>query len=574
LTTAETKPRSLLLYDLAIFSIMMVLAGCGLIYEYLLSHYAGRVLGSMESVIYTIIGIMIVSMGLGAFAARLVKNPFSGFAWLELVVALLGSSAVLLIALLFAFSTRLPQVLMETFALPPDLLPNGGFLQQVEQIAAISPYLMAALLGFLIGMEIPLMARVRQALYSQHLTHNTGSIYGMDYLGAGIGAALWVGFMLTLEVSYAAALTASANLIMGLLFLLLFRQRIASRIPLLLAHGITALLVLSIALFGSDWDAQMEDLLYQDKVVYRLNTHYQRLTVTERLISAEQPSVLTFYINGRTQFASNDEHLYHALLTAPALAASARHDKILIIGGGDGLALRDVLRWNPQEVLLLDLDPALVRLFAEPLNIQGETVNQRLLELNQHAFADPRVQPQFGDAFLGVDELIAQQRYFDSIIVDLPDPSHPDLNKLYSSRFYAKLKLLLAGDGALVVQSTSPYHARRTFLSIGKTLKQAGFKHVQQYHHNVPSFGEWGWSIATREGSSPKQRIQQLRELPIDDGWSTPSNLLAAFEFGRDFFHGIDSIKVNRLGTMQAYQYHQQDWQQEQGIYHLNSSDL
>jgi len=571
LTTPTEKPRALLLYDLAIFSIMMVLAGCGLIYEYLLSHYAGRVLGSVESAIYAIIGIMIVSMGIGAFAARLIKNPFSGFAWLELIVALLGSSAVLIIALLFAFSNRLPQVLTETFALPPDLLLAGGFLQQVEQITAISPYLMAALLGFLIGMEIPLMARVRQALYSQHLTHNTGSIYGMDYLGAGIGAALWVGFMLTLEVSYAAALTASANLIMGLLFLLLFQQRIASRLPLLLAHVLIALLVWNIALYGDQWDAQMEDLLYRDQVVYRLNTSYQRLTITERRISDEQPSVLTFYINGRTQFASNDEHLYHSLLTAPALAASARHDKILIIGGGDGLALRDVLRWNPQKVLLLDLDPALVRLFSEPLWINGQQVNRRLLALNQQAFSDPRVQTQFGDAFLGVDELIAQQRSFDSIIVDLPDPSHPDLNKLYSSRFYAKLKLLLAGDGALVVQSTSPYHARNTFLSIGKTIKQAGFKHVQQYHHNIPSFGEWGWSIATKEGSSAKRRLQQLKTLPIDDGWSTPSALLAAFEFGRNFFHDLETIKVNRLGTMQAYQYHQQDWQQEQGIYRLNS---
>ncbi|MDQ7014906.1 MAG: polyamine aminopropyltransferase, partial [Gammaproteobacteria bacterium] len=558
----------MLLYDLAIFSIMMVLAGCGLIYEYLLSHYAGRVLGSVESAIYAIIGIMIVSMGVGAFTARLIKNPFSGFAWLELIVALLGSSAVLIIALLFAFSTRLPQILSETFALPPDLLLDGGLMQFSEQVAAISPYLMAALLGFLIGMEIPLMARVRQALYSQHLTHNTGSIYGMDYLGAGIGAALWVGLMLTMEISYAAALTASANLIMGLLFLFIFRQHIASRWPLLLAHGLTALLVLSIALFGDQWDAQMEEMLYRDKVVYRLNTHYQRLTITERHIGANQPAVLTFYINGRTQFASNDEHLYHALLTAPTLAASARQERILIIGGGDGLALRDVLRWQPQHVTLLDLDPTLVRLFSAPLIIQGKQVNQRLLAMNHNAFADPRVTVQFGDAFLNVDDLIQQQRRFDSIIVDLPDPSHPDLNKLYSSRFYHKLNLLLAGDGAMVVQSTSPYHARNTFLSIGKTIKHAGFKHVQAYHHNIPSFGEWGWHIASKEGSSAKRRLQQLKQLPIDDGWSSRAALLATFEFGRYFFDDLEQIKINRLGSMQAYQYHQQDWQQEQGVYH------
>jgi spermine synthase (EC 2.5.1.22) len=119
----------------------------------------------------------------------------------------------------------------------------------------------------------------------------------------------------------------------------------------------------------------------------------------------------------------------------------------------------------------------------------------------------------------------------------------------------------------MVVQSTSPYHAKNTFISIGKTIKHAGFKHVQQFHHNVPSFGEWGFSIATKNGLPAKQRLQNLTLWPVDDGWTTKGLVLAAFEFGKYFYQQADEIKVNRLGSMVAYQYHHADWQQEIGLY-------
>jgi len=249
--------------------------------------------------------------------------------------------------------------------------------------------------------------------------------------------------------------------------------------------------------------------------------------------------------------------------------ASARQQKVLIIGGGDGLALRDVLRWQPQKVNLIDIDKGVVEFFKTPIERDGKVVNKALLELNKYSFSDPRVTTFFGDAFLKVDGLIKQGQLYDVIIVDLPDPSHPDLNKLYSARFYAKLMQLLMGDGAMVVQSTSPYHAKNTFLSIGKTVKYAGFKNVEQYHHNVPSFGEWGWTIATKNGFSAKDRIRAIKQIKVDDGWSTLGVILAAFEFSKNYFKDIDQIKVNRINNQAAYQYHVSDWQKQQGIYIL-----
>ena len=560
-------PTALRLNDVAIMAVTGVLAGCGLVYEYLLAHAAGRVLGAVEAVIFTMIGVMIVSMGIGAFLAKTVREPFAGFAWLEAILAALGGLSVLVLGGITALIVLLPRTLADTFGLPPDLVPRGGLVETLERISSLAPYALGAVLGILVGMEIPLLARVRQEVHSRHLVHNAGTIYGADYIGAGVGAALWVGFMLAMEPAYAAVLTAAANLVMGVVFLVLFRRWIR-RVWLLLAlHGVVAATLLVVGAHATDWARAMEDMLYTDRVVFSTTTEHQRLTVTERVIDPELVPVTSFYINGRLQFVSNDEHVYHAMLTYPPLAASARTESVLVIGGGDGLAVRDILRWNPREVMVLDLDSGVVDLFKNPLVRNGIVVNRTLLELNGFAFRDPRVEVRFGDAFLSVDALLTQGKRFDTIIVDLPDPSHPDLNRLYTVRFYAKLRQLLSGDGAMSVQSTSPYHAREAFLSIGKTVAAAGFAAVEQYHQNVPNFGEWGFTIAVPRGRPATRRIAALKTLPIDDGWTTPEVVRGAFAFAKGQFDGLEDIEVNRLGTAALYRYYQRNWEAEQGLF-------
>jgi spermidine synthase len=565
--TEKKSELSLRQHDFVLFAIMGILAGCGLIYEYLLSHYAGRILGAVEQVIFAMIGIMIVSMGLGAFAARVFKSYFNAFAWLEVTIALIGASSVLVLGAITALANLLPQILMETFSLPPDLIPRGGMIIWVQKIALIMPYVVGFILGFLIGMEIPLIASIRESLYGEHLKNNTGSVYGADYIGAGIGAAIWVLYMLSLPPTVAAVITATVNLFVGLIFYFVYRKRIHLGVLVVTAHVVVGIVIAVIAINGTDWDKSMEDILYKDKVIFSYNTQHQHVTITERIMDPTKPKIISLFINGRTQFASNDEKIYHSMLVAPVMHAAANHNNVLIIGGGDGLALRDVLRWQPERVDLIDIDEAIINFFTNPYIENGKVVNQQLLDLNQQAFKDSRVGTHFGDAFLKVDELIQQGRVYDVIIVDLPDPSHPDLNKLYSARFYSKLKTLLLGDGAMVAQSTSPYHAKNTFLSIGKSVKHSGFMHVEQYHHNVPSFGEWGWTIATKNGLSAKARITNKEQLEVDDGWSTRGVLLAAFEFNKHFFDGLQDIKVNRINNQAAYQYHQSDWQKQQGIY-------
>jgi len=556
----------LLLDDIQLIITMAVLAGCGLIYEYLLSHYAGRVLGVMESTIYAMIGLMIVAMGLGAFAARKIEDAFQGFVILELIIAVLGSGAILMIGGLIAFSQLLPQVIADTFSLPPDAMPRGGLFKQLSMFTFNSPYFFGLLLGFFIGMEIPLIARIREHLHQKHLEHNLGTIYGADYIGAGIGAAIWVFFLLALEISEAAALTAALNLLAGFIFVLRFWTKIHWRKTLLSLHIILAIFIGIIFSYGNGWLNQMSNLLYLDKVVYSDKTRYQQLTFTERHLGNTSAPIVNFYLNGRLQFSSSDESIYHNYLVTPVLAGSARHDNILIIGGGDGLALRDVLKWSPKQVTLVDLDAQLLDIFKHPKQHLPDELAEKISNLNHLSLQDPRVNIINNDAFIAIDKLLANNTHFDAIIVDLPDPSHPDLNKLYSVNFYARLKQLLSGDGLIGVQSTSPYHAKNAFISIGKTVAAAGFPSVQQYHDNVPSFGEWGWTIAAKMGATPQQRLAKLVSLPVKQQWLTLDLMNSAFNFPKEFYRHKAQVPINYLGSHVIYQLHQKAWQSQQGL--------
>ncbi|MFC1603173.1 polyamine aminopropyltransferase [Pseudomonadota bacterium] len=558
--------RRLLGHDVLLIGGMLVLAGCGLIYEYLLAHYAGRILGAVESAIYAMIGIMIVAMGIGAFLARWIKCPFTGFAWLEAGIGLLGACSILLMAGMLAFTYTLPEWLQQIYGLHPSITTDGGFIATLQTIAYYTPFVAGFILGAMIGMEIPLIARVREQIHGRHLAHNTGTIYGADYIGAGIGAAIWVGVCLNIPIMVAAVGTAAVNLLVGLLFLWRYQSEIIQPVRLWLVHAGLAIVLVVLAFNGSGWVMQMNYTLFKDTPIYSKVTPYQHITLTSRHVGQGLPSLLSLYINGRLQFSSSDENIYHSYLTYPALLASARHDQVLVIGGGDGMAVRDILRWNPKQVTLIDLDAAMIELFKGEDPDLPENIEQTLLGFNQNAFNDPRVSIIVGDAFIEVEKLVSEGRHFDTIIIDLPDPSHPDLNKLYSDFFYARLKELLSGDGAIAVQSTSPYHAKKAFVSIGKTMESAGYI-TEQYHTNVPTFGEWGWTIGTVRGQSPSQRIAKVAELPIVDPWLSKAALEAAFIFAPAYFEGTENIEINRLGSHQVYQYHHEAWSKQNGVF-------
>ena len=557
--------------DILLLSIMAIGAACGIVYEYLLAHYAGRVLGSVDVAVYGMIGVMVASMGLGAFYARTIKNPYTGFAWLEAIISIVGGTSILVMAAAVSYAFVLPNELQVSFGLDSSVIAEGGPIFALREAAKVVPYLLGALLGFFIGMEIPFIARIREHFY-ERVENNAGTVYGMDYLGGGIGAAVWIWVCLSQPIIVSAATTALLNLALGAVFVVNFWQKIRWAVGLVILKMLLAILLVAILVKGDHWVNAMNSMLYTDKVVYANNTRYQNIVLTERIVRADDIPILSLYINGRLQFSSADEAIYHSMLVTPAMVSSARNDKVLVVGGGDGLAVRDILKYQPKSVTVIDLDPAMTELFSGREPSAEFWLSQRLLDLNESAFRDARVSVINEDAFLFVENMVANRESFDTIIVDLPDPNHPDLNKLYSAYFYRQLADLLSGDGAMVVQSTSPYHSKKAFLSIGKTIAEAGWI-AEQYRANVPSFGEWGWTLATKMGSNPKARIESIHADQIKSEVVDRDFVLGAFNFPKPFFSELDQIKVNRLSSPVLYHYHSQGWRRDQGVYFAQSNN-
>ncbi len=550
--------------DAMLLGIMAVGAACGIIYEYLLAHYAGRVLGSVDVAVYGMIGVMVASMGVGAFYARTIDNPYTGFAWLEAVISVIGGTSILLMAAVVSYAFVLPNELQQTFGLDPSVIADGGPVHALREVSKVTPYLLGAVLGFFIGMEIPFIARIREDLY-ERVENNAGTVYGMDYIGGGVGAAIWVTVCLSQPIIISAAATALLNLLLGAIFIAKFWHKIRWVALLVLMKMMVGMLLVAVLLKGNTWINSMNSMLYKDKVIYSNNTRFQNIVVTERIIGGVGQPILSLYINGRLQFSSADEDIYHAMLVSPAMLASARNEKVLVVGGGDGLAVRDILRYQPKSVTVIDLDPAMTRLFSGRDDEVDFWLSKRLTELNAGALNDSRVSVINEDAFLYVENLVAERQAYDTIIVDLPDPSHPDLNKLYSVYFYRQLSNLLNGDGAMVVQSTSPYHSKNAFLSIGKTISEAGLS-AQQYHANVPSFGEWGWTIASKIGADPLSRIRNKTKALQSDVINNDF-ILGAFTFPKPFFNQLEKIKANRLNSPVLYAYHSEGWRKQEGVF-------
>ena len=567
----SSQNRSIAGKDILLLSIMAIGAACGIVYEYLLAHYAGRVLGSIDVAVYGMIGVMVASMGLGAFYARTIKNPYTGFAWLEAIISIVGGTSILVMAAAVSYVFVLPNELQVSFGLDTSVIAEGGPIFALREAAKVVPYLLGALLGFFIGMEIPFIARIREEFY-ERVENNAGTVYGMDYLGGGIGAAVWIWVCLSQPIIVSAASTALLNLALGAVFVMKFWQKIRWAVGLVILKMLLAILLVAILVKGDHWVNAMNSMLYTDKVVYANNTRYQNIVLTERIVRSDDMPILSLYINGRLQFSSADEAIYHSMLVTPAMVSSARNDKILVVGGGDGLAVRDILKYQPKSVTVIDLDPAMTELFSGREPSAEFWLSQRLLDLNESAFSDVRVSVVNEDAFLYVENMVANHERFDTIIVDLPDPNHPDLNKLYSAYFYRQLADLLSGDGAMVVQSTSPYHSKKAFLSIGKTIAEAGWI-AEQYRANVPSFGEWGWTLATKVGSNPKARIESINLEQIKSEVVDKDFVLGAFNFPKPFFSELDQIKVNRLSSPVLYHYHSEGWRRDKGVYFTQSSN-
>jgi spermidine synthase len=275
--------------------------------------------------------------------------------------------------------------------------------------------------------------------------------------------------------------------------------------------------------------------MYGDEIVHALTTPYQRLVVTR------WQDDLRLYINGNLQFSSRDEHRYHEALVHPALQSLPWARSVLILGGGDGLALREILRYpNIQKVTLVDLDPQVTHLFSS---------SPPLTALNHDSFKDPRVRIINADAARWIE---SSEEMFDVAFVDFPDPSTFALGKLYSVPFYGLLKKRVATHGLVVVQATSPYFAPHAYWCIEATLKAADYQ-TFPYHTYVPSFGEWGFILASSEANFVPPTEYRL-----------PMHYLNAEVTAEMFAFPPDmrriEVEPNHLNSQALVRYFDEDW--------------
>ncbi|WP_438729798.1 polyamine aminopropyltransferase [Parasphingorhabdus sp. DH2-15] len=429
---------------------VFVVATCGLVYELLAGTIASYLLGDSVTQFSTVIGTYLFAMGVGSWCSRYVKQrALEVFIRVEILIALIGGCTAALLFMLFPIVDSFRPIL----------------------------YALVFCIGFFVGLEIPLLIRILRGRFAFRELVSTVLTY--DYVGA-LAASLIFPLILVPQLGlvrsgFAVGLT---NIIIALLLIWQLRSShnlVAEKI----AASIVATLLLTGLLMSDYLQSWSESAAYEDPVIYSKSTEYQRIVLTRR------KNDIRLHLNGNLQFSSRDEYRYHEALVLPALGRVSRPENVLIMGGGDGLAAREVLKHpNVKTITLVDLDAGITDLF--------KTV-PALARLNNGALSAPQVTAINADGFVWARKA---EQIFDLIIVDFPDPTNFAIGKLYSRAFYSQLSRLLADNGILVVQSTSPLVAPESYWTVSNTMENAGLQ-TTGYHAYVPSFGEWGFTMAS-----------------------------------------------------------------------------
>jgi len=489
-----------------LFLNVLIIAACGLIYELLAGTVASYVLGDSVTQFSLIIGLYLSALGVGAWLSRFLDRDLAArFVDVQLAVALIGGLSA---PMLFLGFSRL-----EWFRL---------FL-----------FLVVFAIGVLVGLELPILMRILK----EHLDFKelVSRVLSFDYLGSLFAAVLFPMFLMPrLGLVRTSIVFGLLNAAVGLYGTWLLRPLLRG-VAVLRVRALFVVLVLLVALFRADTLTSLaEDELYADDIVYTTSSPYQRILITNNAAGFQ------LFLNGNLQFSSADEYRYHEALVHPAMSSARAPRRVLILGGGDGLALREVLKYRGVEhVTLVDLDPKMT------------TLSERfapLGALNGHAFRDPRVRVVNQDAMIWIERV---RDTFDVAIVDFPDPSSFSLGKLYSTRFYRLLRARLAPDGAVSVQSTSPLYARRSYWCIVRTMEAAGW-HVRPYHTTVPSFGVWGFALAAPRTFDAPSRVT------VPARFLDESALAAMFVFPRDMT--AVPVEINRLDNQMLVRYYEDEW--------------
>ncbi len=497
---------------------VFVIAVCGLVYELLGAALSTYLLGGSITQFSIVIGVFLTAMGLGSYLTRFVEADLVDFfVGIQIAIGLSGGCSAAIMLGAFAVTGRMLPVLLVSLSMT----------------------------GMLVGMEIPLLIRILRN--RQVLRITVANVLALDYIGALVASCafplFFVPYVGLLRTSFLFGLINVAVAVVALRVLgqMLRRRRLLGILCAISAGA------LGTGFAGSGvFSSLAEDLLYQDHIITVKQTPYQRLVVTR------WRNDLRLYIDGALQFSTVDEHRYHESLAHPAMLSSRGASKVLILGGGDGMTAREVLKYaNVKSIDLVDLDSGMIELFRD---------RPMLAELSGNALSDPRMKTHVADAGKFLEQ---SGDIWDVILVDLPDPSMQALGRLYTRSFYRLAGQHLAVQGVLATQATSPFYSAEAYWCIVRTLKETslgpegtGRFYVYPYHAYVPSFGDWGFVMASRREIEPG-KLKVLPHIPLK--FLSDEIIPTLLIFPEDVLPRTE-IEVNRLDNQILVQYYRRAW--------------
>ena len=497
---------------------VLVVATCGLVYELVAGTLASYLLGDSVTQFSLVIGVYLTALGVGAWISRYVEERLARtFIEVELALALIGGASAPLLFLAFAWVDGFRPLLFGT----------------------------VFVIGVFVGLELPLLMRILK----EHLDFSdlVSRVLTFDYVGALLASLMFpIVLVPYLGLIRTSLLFGLVNALVGLWGTYLLRPILAER-SLSGLRG-RAVLVAGLLIAGmikaDTFTLWAEEKMLGAAIVHAEQTPYQRIVVTQDLNSFQ------LHLNGNLQFNSEDEYRYHEALVHPAMVVLPNPQDVLVLGGGDGLAVREILKYGTVEsVTLVDIDPAMTDLATHlPL----------ICELNNHALSDPRVTVVNQDAFLWLGE--NEDRY-DVVIIDFPDPGTYSIGKLYTTYFFTRLRSVLRDQSMVAIQCTSPLVAPQSYWCVVETLSASGFS-TKPYHVAVPSFGVWGFALASPHSEADGNRSRALvpERLPPAEQLRhlNPQTLVNLFALPADLKR-VD-VERNRLNNQILVRYYEQEW--------------
>lgn len=487
----------------------LLISICSIIYELLISSISSYLQGDSVMQFSVTIGLYMSAMGIGSYISKYIKNElFNKFIFIEMSIGILGGFSSLILFLVNIYTN----------------------------IYILIMYILIILIGIFVGLEIPILTRIIEDNES-NVRKNLANIFTFDYIGGLIGSILFpillfpkLGFITT------AFLVGTINIVVALIIVLKYKKFILNY---KLVKVISIILSIVIILFLCTGDLianKIEKGLYRDDVILSKQTTYQKIVMTKH------KDDLKLFLDGNLQFSSSDEYRYHEALVHIPMMYTENHSRVLVLGGGDGLAVREILKYNDvKEVILVDIDKEMTDLCAN---------DNQISVLNKNSLKDKKVTVINEDGYMYVKE---NKEKFDVIIIDFPDPNNEGLNKLYTNVFYNYIKANLTENGVMVSQSTSPYYAKKSFWCINKTI-QSQFNTVIPYHLQVPSFGDWGFNLAFNSNNERKKLVVETQFL-------NSSNIDSMFVFGNDEIIALDQIEENDMFKPSLITYYNEEVQ-------------